>query len=100
MANALAVHAKAPQKEAIQVFRPRCRLLFLLPFKSFFTVNHIPKEDILVRPLFAACLKKGRKVETILKGIYYELMTLIYERAPSKYSWHLRLSQYEVVVAK
>ena len=70
---------------------------FLLPFKSFFTVNHIPKEDILVRPLFAACLKKGRKVETILKGIYYELMTLIYERAPSKYSWHLRLSQYEVV---
>ena len=92
MANALAVHAKAPQKEAIQVFRPRCRLLFLLPFKSFFTVNHI-----LVRPLFAACLKKGRKVETILKGIYYELMTLIYERAPSKYSWHLRLSQYEVI---
>ena len=61
MANALAVHAKAPQKEAIQVFRPRCRLLFLLPFKSFFTVNHIPKEDILVRPLFAACLKKVEK---------------------------------------
>ena len=49
MANALAATAKAPQKEAIEVFRPS--VLFLLPFKSFFSVNHmhsVPKEDILI----------------------------------------------------
>lgn len=38
MANALAATAKAPQKEAIEVFRPRCRRRHDCSFSAAFQI--------------------------------------------------------------